>query len=335
MRYTCNLLAIPLLGLLGLVGCSGDVCGPGTQRRELDNGDTACVAVDVAKGDTICDADAGVVLIEGNRCVSAVQCGEGTALDPASGQCLPTGLAPHTPAPCAAPAAGRICVNGTLRNFLDGSFLSGATVHVAVYDPSTFIGTTPPALAETDASDTYRLPDMPAPGSGFLLVVTSDPAGAGAAVYEATGIGGIAQSGKSVRVDAYVLTRAQLGMWSSTAGAVDFDGGGALVYRFFNDPAPPQDARTPTETHPVMGVQLIDTSNSMPATGALYFGASLAAIDRTLTATSAVGGVVVPGGAAGGIRVYTGRGGNVTTWEAHQSFAIPHIVQIDFLHPMM
>jgi len=321
------------LALTALPACSGDVCGPGTQRRQLANGDSACVAVAVGKGDTICDADAGVTLLEGNRCVSVVQCGEGTALDPVSGQCLPTQAGgAHAPPPCPAPAAGKICVNGTLRNFVDGSFLSGETVRVAVYDPSTFVGATPPALAETTATDTYRLDNVAAPGSGYLLIVTGDLTG-GAATYESTGIGGIAQSGKSVRVDGYVLTRAQVATWGSTGGGVDLDAAGALLYRFFNDPSPPQDERTPTETHPVSGVQLIDGSNNLPAVGTLYFSTSLATLDKTLTSSSVVGGAII-GGGAGGLRVFTARGGGVTTWEAHQAFAIPHVVQIDFLHPM-
>jgi hypothetical protein len=314
-----------------LAGCGAStICGPGTQRKQLPNGDAACVAVSVAKGDTECDADGGVQLVAGNRCVSQVQCGPGTVLDPGSQKCLPTGQQmAHEPPVCTPPTAGHICVNGTLRNFPDGSFLSAQTVRVTIYDPQTFFGNpNPPSLADGQSSDTFMFPGIPTPSSKYLLVVTRDPMGA-TAMYQGTGIGGAAVDGQSVRVDGYVITRALLTSWSTMAGT-DFDTAGALVYRFFNDPPPPSNARTPTETHPVAGVQVIDGNINDVAAGVKYFAPSLMTIDGALTATSSSGGAILT---ATGVSTFTGRGGGVTTWEAHAALAIPHIVQIDFLHP--
>lgn len=323
-----SLAAVTLVAALS--ACSADlVCGPGTQHKQLADGRDACVPVTVAKGDTTCDADGGVRLEAGNQCVSVVQCGAGTVLDAASQTCVPVARAAHEPDVCPQPAAGHICVNGTLRNFVDGSFLSGQTVQVQVFDPQSFIGSaTPTPLGATSASDTFTLPNLTTPTSGYFLVVTGDPSGA-AATYAATAIGGTAVDGHTARVDGYVLGRAQLAAWSSAAGS-DYDANGALVYRFFSDPPPPTSARTPTETQPVAGVQLIDTRTGQPPSGARYFGAALTTINPALTATSTVGGAIV---SSTGIATYSGRGGGVATWEAHASMGVAHLVQIDFLHP--
>jgi hypothetical protein len=311
-------------------GCGpGSECGPGTQRKQLANGTAACVPVDVAKGDTICDADGGVELVAGNHCVSRVQCGPGTMLDPTSLTCVPTQVAAHQPPFCPPPTAGHICVNGALRTLVDGSFLAGQTVRVQIYDPQSFLGDpNPPTLAEGTATDTFMFPNVVMPNSKYILVVTRDPSGA-PATYEPTGIGGQPTDGQSVRVDGYVLTKAQVSGWSTAAG-INFDTNGALFYRFFNDPPPPISSRTPTETHPVSGVQVIDTATNNPPAMLKYFGASLTTIDTALTATSAIGGAIL---APLGINTYTGRGGGVTTWEAHNSVGIANMVQIDFLHP--
>jgi hypothetical protein len=249
-------------------------------------------------------------------------------LDPTSNECVPTQLAPHQPPFCPQPSAGHICVNGALRNFVDGSFLAGQTVRVQIYEPQSFFGNpNPPPLADGTATDTFMFPNVAMPASTYVLVVTRDPSGA-AAMYEPTGIGGQATDGQSVRVDGYVITKAQVSGWSTAAG-INFDANGALLYRFFNDPPPPTSSRTPTETHPVAGVQVIDAGTNTPPPTVKYFGTSLATVDGTLTATSAVGAAILT---TTGINTYTGRGGGVTTWEAHNSLAIPNMVQIDFLH---
>ncbi len=321
-----SLLAVGLAAaaLAGAASCNNRSCGAGTQEGSDDKGNIVCVAVTVAHGDTVCDADAGVQLVDGNRCVSVTECGAGTAYDPVSHQCIGVAGGAHEPAPCTPPGSGHICVNGTLRNLVDGSFLSGQTVTVSVYDANTFFGNpTPPPLGETTASDTFAFPSVLSP-SMFVLVVTRDAAGA-PGTYHAVGIGAAAVDGQGVRVDAYVLKSSEYAAWGLPG---TFDSQGALFYRFFNDPPPPSTARTPTETHPVAGVTLTDGAGSAAA-GARYFGASLAAIDGAATVTSATGAVIVT---TGGLSNFTGKNGGVS-WEAHQALPIPDIVQVDFFHP--
>jgi hypothetical protein len=325
-KTTLSLLGVGLAAaaLAGVASCNSRSCGAGTQEASDDKGNVVCVAVSVAHGDTVCDADAGVQLVDGNHCVSVTECGAGTAYDPVSHQCIGMAGGAHQPPPCVPPGSGHICVNGTLRNFVDGSFLSGQTVTVQVYDPSNFFGNpAPQALGETTASDTFAFPSLPSP-SMFVLVVTRDAPGA-PGTYHALGIGAQAVDGQAVRVDGYVLKASEYAAWGLPG---TFDSQGPLLYRFFNDPPPPTTARTPTETHPVAGVTLTDGSGTAAA-GARYFGASLAAIDGAATVTSATGAVIVT---AAGLSNFTGKNGGVS-WDAHQALPIPNIVQVDFFHP--
>ena len=328
----------PLLASLALTtavaatfgACAGNTdCGPGTQRKQLANGDTICTAVDVAAGSVSCDGDGGVHLVAGNQCVATnVQCGPGTVLDAATGQCLPIARAAHEPDACPTVASGKICVNGTVRNFIDGSFLSSQTVDVAVYDPLAFLGGgNAMPLDHKSVTDIFTFPSLAAPSTGYVLVATSDPSGG--TMYAKVAIGGLTQSGQATRVDAYVITAAQLAAWSSGAGA-DYKTSGALLYRMFSDKPPPGNDRTPTETHPLAGVQLIDTNTMSPPPMLKYFGATMMAIDGALTSTGASGGAIVVGS---GVASFTAKGGGIPTWETHQALPIVGMVQIDALHP--
>jgi hypothetical protein len=324
-RFWSTFAALTLVA----AGCSADVvCGDGTQKKQLANGQVACVAVDVTHGDTTCNADGGVAVVGGNNCVSTLQCGPGTVRDPASNQCVPAVHTPHEPDACTN-TAGKICVNGTVRTFVDGAFLVGQSVHVAVYDPVQLLGGLSGAsvLGEVTTGDTFTLANMDPPSMGVLLVVVTSPSGSDLAP---AAIGGQVQAGGSIRVDPYALTAAQLSTWSSGGGA-NYAANGAVVFRMFNDPPPPAAARTPTETHPVTGGQLIDKKANAPPSDAKYFGATMAAIDGALSATGASGGVITGKTPTGGL--YTGMGGGVTMWETHQAQVIPGLIQIDFLHP--
>lgn len=316
-------LALLLCCSLGVAACRDRSCGPGTQPAQDTEGNPICAAVAVGAGTIACDADAGVSLVDGNRCLSVVRCGPGTQLDPTTHQCVPVTLAPHEPPPCPTPSAGHICVAGTLRNLVDGSFLSGETVTVSLYDLAAFAFGPPPApLAEVQATDTYLVPSIATPM--YLLVVTHDAAGG--TTYQATGISTIAGSDGVYRLDAYVLTQAQYAAWqlpSSVAAQ------GPLFFRFFDDPAPPTNARTPTETHPVAGVKL-QLAGANDA-NAHYFGATLAAIDATATASGATGGVITA--ATGTPPLSFGASGGGITWGPHPSLPVPTIVMVDFFHP--
>jgi hypothetical protein len=324
-RLSCALLLAPVAAALLGAGCSNAKCGPGTQRAQSSSGDIVCVPVTVAQGTTECNPDAGVMLINGNQCVPDIQCGPGTRFDVASHQCVGVAMNAHDPPVCTSPGAGHICVNGTLRNLVDSSFLSGQTVTVTLYDAATFFGNpTPPELAHLDGiSDTYMFPMAPTPGM-YLLLVTSDPAGT---TYQRTGIGITANDGEVIRLDGYVLSKTQYAVWGLPAA---FESQGILFYRFFNDPPPPANSRTPTETHPTAGVTLYDAAANVPATDSHYFAPTLATIDGSATMTGAPGAVATSGT---GLINFSGKGGGVTTWEAHQALPIPNILQVDFFHP--
>lgn len=314
-------------------GCVPVTCGPDTVRQQRPDGTVACIPVTVQKGEIICDADAGVELQSGNRCVSIVRCGAGTLYDPATHSCLVAAQGPHAPPACPTPSAGHVCINGTLRNLVDGSFLSNQTVRVQLLDPAGFFGgATPQPLAETTATDTFVFADAPPSSMGYLMVRTLDPSGAPAQYHPTAISAGPVKAGQSFRLDGYVLTEAQVAAWSS-AGKVDFAGGATLLYRFFNDPAPPAGGRTPTESHPVAGVQLIDGATQLAADGAVYLSPSLSMADAALTMTSTSGAVLIT--RAGGSPLspgFTGKGGGIT-WETHQALPVSGMVLIDFLHP--
>jgi hypothetical protein len=145
-------------------------------------------------------------------------------------------------------------------------------------------------------------------------------------MYQPTGIALTAGiDGQSLTLDAYVVTAAQYAAWALPAS---FESQGPLFYRFFNDPPPPANARTPTETHPVAGVML--QKGTATDTTALYFGSSLAVIDTTATSTGVTGGVITTTPA---LDTYSGMGGGIS-WEAHMGLPVPNILTVDFLHPM-
>jgi hypothetical protein len=318
-------LASGVLALAAAAGCTSVKCGPGTERAQDDNGDIVCKPVAVTAGTTECDPDAGVMLVDGNKCQATLQCGPGTKLDVGSQRCIPVTQGAHDPPVCATPAAGHICANGTLRNLVDGSFLSGQTVTITFYDASQFFFTpNPPKLAEVDASDTYMVPSIATPQ--YLLAITHDTSAA-PGTYQATGIALATTTDGIYRLDAYVLKQAEYNAWGLPAS---YETRGTLFYRFFDDPKPPANARTPTEMNPVMGVVLKNGSSVDAA--ARYFGSSLASIDGAATMTGPTGGVITTITGSEQLDTFTGTGGGIT-WEGHMGLPIANVVQVDFLHP--
>jgi hypothetical protein len=313
---------VTILALAGS-GCADRSCGPGTQPAQDSDGKPICAPVALGAGSVQCDPATGVMLVDGDRCLPVIQCGPGTQLDSGSHQCVPAAMGAHDPPVCVTPAAGHVCVNGTLRHLVDGSYLTGETVTVSLYDLTAFFGNpSPPPLAEVQATDTFMVPSIATPM--YLGVVTRDPAGG--STYQATAIATSGSDGV-IRLDGYVLTRAQYDAWALPA---DYLTQGPLFFRFFDDPAPPIDARTPTETHPVAGVKLqLGGANDSRAR---YFGASLAAVDGTATSSGASGGVIT---SASGLPPlsFGASGGSVSAWETRQSLPVPNIVVVDFFHP--
>jgi hypothetical protein len=322
-------LALGLLAMTAGSGCNNAKCGPGTQKSQAANGDVICVPVAVTQGTTICDADGGVTLEDGNHCVATLMCGPGTKLDPATQTCLPVAQMAHEPRPCTTPAAGHICVNGTVRNFVDGSFLSGQTVAITFYDADSFFGSpsSAPALATVDGvTDTFMTADIPTPM--HVMAVVHDASGA-PATYQPTAIALTAgMDGQSLRLDAYAISKAEYAAWSLPATYLSK---GPIVYRFFNDAPPPANARTPVETHPIAGVMLTQ-DGATSGNNARYFGATLATTDVAATATGASGAVITFPNKTLDNFSGTGGTGGTFTWEGHSGIPVYNIVQIDFLH---
>lgn len=325
-----NRLALFIAGGLVLAaapGCQSPKCGPGTQLQQQANGDVLCVAVAVTKGETECDADGGVMLRDGNKCVSDTQCGPGTTRDATSHECVPLQQVAHEPPVCATPSSGHVCIHGTVRHLVDGSYLAGETVHLRLFAPTDFVGDSNPSpRAELDASDTFIFDNLATPGQ-YVMILVGDAAAAPGS-YRTAGVSGPVSDGHSLRIDAWALKAADYAAWALPAS---FDSQGALFYRFFNDPAPPDDAHTPTETHPLAGITLIDGNTKATAAGAQYLGATLAAVDDAASVTDASGGVLVTTTNQFGA-TYTGSGGGIT-WQGKQGLPLPHVVQVDFFHP--
>lgn len=310
---------------LALAGCNEPTCGPGTTLVQVKSGALQCQPTTGSAAAIPCDADGGAVVVAGT-CVSRVQCGPGTSLDVASGRCVPSGLAD----PCPTPSAGHVCVSGTLHHFVDDSPLAaGETVHVAISDPLAFLNGSPP-LFQLDSTGTFVFPDVPMPASGLLAVGAGDSAGT-PNVVAATAAA--VTSGKSYRLDGYVLARAVVDGWKAQTGT-DWLAGGAYVARFYADKQTDATDYSLFEKMPVAGVALLE--DGAAPMGVRYLGASLATIDTALTATGAAGAALIP--APSGIRSFSGMGGTVAgapaMWPTYSGGSTAGVVFVTRFHAM-
>ncbi|MGZ3425035.1 MAG: hypothetical protein ACXVCV_00235 [Polyangia bacterium] len=308
-----------------VAGCNEPSCGPGTTLVQIKGGALECQPATGLPTAIPCNADAGAVIVAG-QCVSRVQCGPGTSLDARSGLCVPSGLAD----PCPPPAAGHVCVSGTLHHFVDDSPLApGETVHVGISDPLAFLGGSPP-LFELDSTGSYVFPDVPVPASGLVAIGAGDSAGT-PNVVAATGA--FVSAGKSYRVDGYVLPRAVVDGWQAQTGN-DYFSGGAYVARFYAERQSDATDYTLFEKTPVAGVALLEDA-AAPA-GVRYFGASLATVDGSATVTGASGAALVA--APSGIHNFSGMGGSVAgavaSWPTVPGGSTAGVVFITRLHPL-
>lgn len=322
-RLWFSILLITEALMVGLLGgaCSGAVCGPGTKQVQLQNGTLQCQPVDGLPDTIDCDADGGAVIVAG-ACVSRVQCGPGTRLDDASGQCIADGMAD----PCPPPASGNVCVSGTLHHFVDDSPLAaGETVHVGISDPLTFLAGGQP-IAQLDSTGSFVFPDVPTPSSGLVAIGAGDLSGT-PNIIVATGAQVVA--GKIYHVDAYVLPRSVVEGWKTQTGD-DFTGKGAYVAKFYADKMSSATNYTLFETMPLAGVTLVE-NGSAPSRPVRYFGSSLTGIDATLTATGASGAAVITAPAA--ISTYSGQGAGMT-WPTVPGGSAPGVVFVTRFHPM-
>jgi hypothetical protein len=346
-----NRLFLPgvLLGL-GLVagGCNNPTCGPGTKQHQNTNGDIVCLPSDSQLVDD-CDVDGGATLV-GTKCVSAITCGPNTKL--INGQCVGTGgmTMMGVPEACPAPGTGKICVNGTVRHFLDNSILTASdNVRVWVVDPLKFLAapdtltktpcpgaqnpclTAPANLSGADAAQsTFLFPDITTPAAGLVAIAVTDGAGVSPQVFQTTGTGARVSSGQSYQVDAYATPHSLVTGWKSMAG-VDYEMLGAYVARFYLDPAPAATKLTATETMPASGVTMLQ--DGLTAARAKYFGADLMTIGSD-TMTTAVGGAILPGTGDSQILSFSGSGNTPgMKWETHPGNTTVNVVFVDRFHP--
>ncbi|MGH8922630.1 MAG: hypothetical protein ACRD0H_30550 [Actinomycetes bacterium] len=248
-----------------------------------------------------------------------------------NGQCVGMAAAPGQPEACPTPTSGTICVNGALLGFVDNLPIT-ATINVKAYDPSDFLGGGQPLGSGDFANGTFILKNIPAPGTALLVIAVGDADGMGT-TYVTTGTGTQnVNAGKSYRVDGYVLPRTVLDGWGNTApGGASWLTTGAYLAKYYSDPAPPDTAVIANEKTPIAGVMMTE-AGAVPA-GVKYFGATLAAIDGTLTATSAVGAAIAPPPPS--ITQFSGMGGSVATWQLEPGGSAPKVIFISRFHPGM
>lgn len=313
----------------GQLGCAPVKCGAGTIQVQTPDGELSCAPTEADAPQIPCDADGGAE-IKAGRCISRVQCGPNTTFDPASGLCVGTGSGPSVA--CKPPAAGKICVQGTVRRFTDGQPITSELVKVAAYNPFVLL-TDPNGAPVVPAADpvngaSYAFADIdPAATNGRLVLRVSDPSGTAMDMrqYQVTACGaggtGSLTAGQIYTIDTYVLPRSVVAGWSQQAGDVDYDVTGAYVARFFADKLTSPTELTATEKTPVSGVVLKGSKGTPAKT--YYFGPDLVTLDPSLTATAASGTAITPG--TGAADTYTGMGGLDPVSMAPISWGAPHL----------
>jgi hypothetical protein len=325
----CLTIVVAVAGLVALgtlPSCNTPSCGAGTKQVQKQDGTLTCEQADLPGALTPCDFDMGATIV-GGHCVSAITCGPNTTL--LNGQCVGTGVV-GTPV-CANPTPGTFCVAGAINNFTDGMPFSGS-IHVAVYDPVSFLGGNPP-LDQTDVTTPgYMFKDISAPGLGLIVIVTGDANRMNATfINTATGAQGVS-NGNKYRVDAYAIPKAVTDSWKTTGG-LDVNVGGAYVAIYYSDPKPAATNLAFTEKTPVMGVQMVKDSSTMLTPPAKYFTTDLLTLG-TGTSTSAIGGAVVPSPVTGGFPTFSGMGGGIT-WETLPGGSAMGVVFVTRFHSNM
>ncbi|MGZ3438521.1 MAG: hypothetical protein ACXVDD_03355, partial [Polyangia bacterium] len=236
-----SIAALTFIAAAG-AGCNQPSCGKGTKQVQDQNGDLHCVNAD-AVAPVDCLADGGTRLV-GGSCVSTIVCGANTmpeVLPDGTTVCVGTGGNGSCVPTCGMPKPGTICVNGQVRHLVDGSSLSeGEMVHVALYDPLSFLndaGTTP--LAETDTACGFSFDDVPYPQSMLVVVAVSDAGKRGltTVTHQLTGTGAAVVAQQAYRVDSYAVPKSAVSGWSATGG-IDYDAQGAMLLEFFADMKP-------------------------------------------------------------------------------------------------
>jgi hypothetical protein len=226
------------------------------------------------------------------------------------------------------PSSGSFCVAGVINKLVDTTPITDA-VYVSLFDAAALVQNNPPIAVNVFSGGTYIFPNVTAPGSGTVTVVTGD-ADRLNTTYVNTATNATVSAGNMYRVDAYATPRTVTDSWKSSGG-FDFTVGGGYIARFFNDPKPSPFAFIANETHPVTGVQL--TKNAATLAGTKYFNSSLSDLGGGLSATSAFGSAIVA--STGTIGTFSGTGGSIT-WEQQPGISIGGTAAVVFVarfHP--
>ena len=286
----CSWLAA--FAALAAAGCDTLVCGPG-QLKKFDDASGRPQCVEPSAKDTPCDVDAGALLV-GGVCVGDKNkfpsCGPGTKLDPTSNQCLPDVVAPCSTAPpcAAADKANGFCVRGVVRYLKDDTCTAGKTFEVRAYDPLQFLSdpknAKPQLVTMTDATGGYKLGNLvDQSGQALVAIAVTDPGGPSMYILSGSGARNVSK-GNEYRVDPFAIETSLVAAWDTQVGLAGnntFEMTGAYLARYYT---------SADETKAVSGVKL--TYAGMTPANTYYFKGSLATLDKTLTATDAVGAAI-------------------------------------------
>jgi hypothetical protein len=151
---------------------------------------------------------------------------------------------PTAPASCSCPAPdpAHVCLAGSLYDFVSNQPTApSGPLRVSVYDPKQYLANpaTPPLGCSLPAAGCFVIQDIAVPSSGLLVLHASDdawvPAGQRDYVGSATNLEVVA--GTNYRADVYLISRALMAKWMSSA-SLDFVRNGAVLFQFMEAARP-------------------------------------------------------------------------------------------------
>lgn len=317
-------------------GCNAPTCGPGTKQVQQANGTVRCVPADapVGSGTIPCDVDGGAQIL-GGICRTRVVCGPNTQavmLPDGTIDCQGTGMGVGSCPPCSPPGKGNICITGKLYDFSTNAQVmpGGTMMNYGAYEPTAFLAGNTTALAMTTSSDgCFTFPKIPTPASGLIALATKDAGG----MYALTGVGATIADNTSYQIDVYRVASSTVASWTAGSNGVDYAKLGAYVALYYDDAVPSATTLTvAADTHPMAGVQI--QLSGATITTPRYFDPTRDMIVAADTATSAVGGAVVP--PQGGLQTFTASGGTCASgackWESQPGSTTSGVVFIARFH---
>ena len=316
-------------------GCTSLVCGKGTKQvQNQTTGNLECQPAD-AIGPTPCvdDADAGTVIV-GGRCVAAIKCDPATThpvLQPdGTIECVRNMNAGKV---CSTPAAGTLCVQGIIRDFVSNAPI--ANLPVALYDPIAFLSNPSAATPQpngtdtTDATGAYVMNNVPVPGANLIALASPDPR-APASMWYVAGAGAQVTANQQYKLDGTAVTRTVVSGWSTMAG-IDYSRGAEVLCFFMDASRATTFDFSAYETQPVAGAQAANPGPPLMAIAtAKYYSGTLDQIGSG-TATTPLGCGIV---AISALTAFTGVGPAAMKWEVHPGGSTAGVIFFDRFHPM-